>query len=99
MQFFKVICKPKINQFYPADLPLFLGNLHHNIFRFQVPMDNSQRVQIFYADHNLLDYVGAFVLSQKLVLLDHLKQIFSFDELSDDVDMGFLLDAFFEENQ
>ena len=62
-------------------------------------MDDPQRMQILDPNNNLLDDIGAFFLCQKLVLFYELEQIFSLDKFGDDVDMGFLLDAFFEEHE
>jgi len=43
-----------------------------------------------------LAYLGSIVLLQVVVVLDKFVEVFSFDQLGDDVDVGLALDAFLE---
>lgn len=51
---------------------------YHNVFRFEISVNNSKRMNISDSDKNLLKNVCSFDFSKKLRLFDKIKEIFAF---------------------
>ena len=91
--------KAKVNNLHMFWIFLILIQDDHDIFRFQISVNNSDIMKVFYTQNELSNYFGSQILLNGSMLSNIFEKIFSLHKLGDNIQMGFCLNALLIEDE
>lgn len=93
------MCESKVDDFDAFGLLFIFVEDDHDILGFEVSVYDSYLMEVFDSEDELPDDFGCDLFFHGALLPDVFEQVFAFDELCDDVEVVFGLDALFVEDE